>query len=157
MMFLRSFIQSHHLTKATRCMYVCLSLNKSKTADPNGLQRISLSSSWSREGFRLKIFRIHPPVRRKSGKNRGEAASLLYNMYLALRFGVRFLCRLKLSCRNCRNSCCSRCDWSIEMDGAWNELENSRTFGRYRRGLARPRCGAFWWRGAQRARQQKTY
>ena len=46
---------------ATRCLSVCLWPISSRTAGPIWLNFFLLALSWSREGFRPKIFRIRDP------------------------------------------------------------------------------------------------
>ena len=52
-----------------------------ETAKPIEYPRTSFPPSWSGEGFRPKRFRIHLPVRRKSGKNR-FLQQFIYNAIL---------------------------------------------------------------------------
>ena len=51
------------------CMYVCVSLHNSGTAEPIWLNFFLLAPSWSRGGFRPKKFRIRDPVFPEIRKN----------------------------------------------------------------------------------------
>ena len=59
-MHIHIFIYLYYI--ATRCLRVCLRTISSETAGPIWLNFFLLAPSWSRDGFRPKIFRIRDPI-----------------------------------------------------------------------------------------------
>ena len=69
--------QYYKVIRVFVCLYVCLKLNNSGTAGPIWLNFFLLAPSWSRDGFRLKKFRIRGPVFPKIRKNRFPAKIII--------------------------------------------------------------------------------